>query len=84
MKKDRKPFQKEIDIDIHHMTVSEAKHYLERLLSTVSSDITHIHIIHGYHGGTALQKMVRSGIKNKKIAKIMISLNPGVSTYVLK
>jgi Mismatch repair ATPase (MutS family) len=71
-----------VEIDIHNMYREEAKRYLERFLSTVNGSINEVVVIHGYASGTVLQKMVRS-LRHKKIKQKILSLNPGITTYLL-
>ena len=50
-----------IEADIHGMRVLEAKRELETLIGRADKSIREIVVIHGYHGGSALKNMVRSG-----------------------
>jgi len=72
-----------IDIDIHGMTVSDAKIKLERLIAAAPADITEITVIHGYKHGDALSNMVRKALKSKRIKQRIISLNPGETVLVI-
>ena len=74
---------KKITIDIHGMTVLEAKLKLERLIAEVSAEITEILVIHGYGNQGLLCNMVRKTLKSKKIKQKILSLNPGETTLIL-
>lgn len=72
-----------IEADIHGMRCAEAKKQLELLLSRTGNDIREIVVIHGYHGGKALQDMVRKELKHPRIRQKMLSLNSGQTTLIL-
>lgn len=73
-----------VEIDLHGMSVQEAKKALERLLCSCGDGIQEIQVIHGSNGGTALQNMVRTGLKHKRIARRHLTMNPGVTVLVLR
>ena len=73
-----------IEVDIHGMRCEEAKRQLERLISSAPKDITEIIVIHGCHGGTALQNMVRRELSHPRIVSKYLSMNNGQTTLVLK
>lgn len=73
-----------VRVDIHNMYAPDAKKYLERLLKTVGSEVCEIEVIHGFHGGTVLQHLVRVEVRSKRILRRGIGLNPGVTVYYLK
>ena len=66
------------------MTAAEAKRTLEKMISSAPAGVKEIDIIHGYTGGTALQRMVRTELKHKRITGKLLSLNPGVTTLTIK
>ena len=72
-----------LEVDIHGMRVADAREQLERLIARCGPDIHEIVVIHGYHGGRALQDMVRNelhvGCKNgiaPALARIMEARYP--------
>jgi DNA-nicking Smr family endonuclease len=70
-----------IEIDIHGMTVRDAKLALERLIAeTTANEIT---VIHGYKSGDALSNMVRKTLKSKRIKQRIISLNRGETILII-
>ncbi|MEG0615008.1 MAG: Smr/MutS family protein [Oscillospiraceae bacterium] len=73
-----------IEVDLHGMSVSEAKKELEKLLNTCDNSIKEIDVIHGYSGGQALQNLVRKGLKHSRITARILSLNPGVTTLKIQ
>ena len=73
-----------VEVDIHGMTVIEAKRELEKLLNTCDNSIKEIDVIHGYTGGQALLNLVRKGLMHKRIVSRMLSLNQGVTTLKIQ
>ena len=69
-----------IEVDIHGMTVSEAKLKLERLITSAPINISEVSVVHGYSGGRALCNMVRKTLKHKRIKQRILSMNPGETT----
>ena len=63
-------------IDIHGMSVKEAKRSLERTIISLDRNIHDVIIIHGYNNGNALQLMVRNELHCKRIKEKIIPLNP--------
>ncbi len=72
-----------LTLDLHNMTYWFAKAYVESILKTVDETIKEIVIIHGHSHGNALQKMVRNDIHSKKVKHIFLSLNPGITSFIL-
>jgi DNA-nicking Smr family endonuclease len=72
-----------MEVDIHEMQVQEAKHYLERLIVNLKPNIKELVIIHGSKNGTALLNMVRKQLKSKRIKKIILSSNNGITSLII-
>jgi len=73
-----------MEVDIHNMTVEQAKIFLKSKLKG-SSGVYRIRVIHGYHGGTALRDLVRRQIaKDPKVIRTEIGINPGETDLILK
>lgn len=70
-------------IDIHGMTAADAKKKLEQAIKTAPKNCE-ITVIHGYHGGTALQNMVRKTLKHKRIKQKILGLNNGETILVIE
>ncbi len=73
-----------LEVDIHGMRALQAKQELERLLARCGPDVHEIVVIHGYHGGRALQDMVRNELQSSRIRQKVLSLNNGQTTLLLK
>ena len=74
---------KKVEIDIHGMTVEEAKLRLTIELSRVGYDVGEITVIHGYHGGRALMNFVRWEFKHPRLRRVRYTDNYGESVLVL-
>lgn len=72
-----------IELDIHGMTVQQAKKEIQSILKSCPKMVTEIEVIHGYNNGNALQKYVR-GIKHPKVERVIIGLNNGKTSLILK
>ena len=72
------------EIDLHGMTVSDAKRELTLLLNRAGKDCHEIEVIHGYTGGTALRDFVRREFTHPRIERKFLSLNQGITTLILK
>ena len=70
------------ELDIHGLTTFEAKKHLEQIISS-SPKGCEIRVIHGYHGGQALQNLVRKGLKHKRIKQRLLGLNNGETLLIL-
>lgn len=72
-----------MELDIHGMTVQQAKKEIQSVLKSCPKIVREIDIIHGYNGGNALQQYVRS-IKHPKVDRVIIGLNNGKTTLILR
>lgn len=70
------------EIDIHGMTVAEAKYALERLLASLNGNVKELRVIHGYNSDKLLS-MVRNGLKHRRIKAKLKTLNPGETILLL-
>jgi len=70
-------------LDIHGMTVQEAKKEVQSVLKGCPKTVKEIDVIHGYNGGKALQQYIRT-LKHPKVERVLIGLNNGQTTLVLK
>ena len=74
-----------VKIDLHGMTESEAIKVIDRALSQASPSTYQIQLIHGFHRGTVLQKMIRDNYQyDKKVKRIIPGDNTGITVLVLK
>jgi DNA-nicking Smr family endonuclease len=73
------------EIDLHGMGVLEAKKALEKLLTSLPSDVKELRVIHGYSGGNDLKKMVqdRTLLRSKRIMARKYTKNLGETILLL-
>ena len=71
-------------LDIHGETAESARRQITHWLSKAPKSVREVRVVHGYHGGTVLQDMVRRELKHPRIATKMIALNPGETRVILK
>lgn len=72
-----------ITIDLHKHTVYAAKQKLQLVIAIAPDEIKEIIVIHGYRRGTALRDMVRNDFEDSRIARKFLSLNPGITSFIL-
>ncbi|MCI1955416.1 MAG: Smr/MutS family protein [Oscillospiraceae bacterium] len=73
-----------MEVDLHGLTVEDAKSRLEHLLSGAPANVAEVRVIHGCHRGQALRDMVRLRLKHPRIAVKLLTLNPGETRLLLK
>ena len=73
-----------ITIDLLKFRVWEAMQYLNNTILVASPKIKEIVVIHGYHNGNVLLNMVRNEYRNSRVKSKFISLNPGITSLILK
>ncbi len=73
-----------ITIDLHGLSVAEARAKLRQVLQSCPASVTEIEVIHGFHSGQALQKLVRKDFQHARIASRSFGLQGGVTNYILK
>lgn len=70
-------------IDLHNQTKEDAKINLIYAIESADSDVKSLVVVHGYHGGTIIKKLVRDEFQHDRIAK-KISLDAGRTIFQLK
>lgn len=72
-----------VEVDLHGLTVQDAKFRLEHFLSNVPAGVTEVRVIHGSNRGQALRDMVRLRLRHPRIAAKLLTLNPGETRLLL-
>lgn len=72
-----------MEINLHGMLVQEAKRHLDMKITAAPKNIREVVVIHGYNRGSALLQMVRSSYRHPRVKQKLLSMNPGVTTYLL-
>lgn len=74
-----------VELDIHGMTRRQARTYLENQLRKAGGSVYRLRVVHGFHGGTELLRLVREEIsKNPRVIRYEIGLNPGETDLILR
>lgn len=74
-----------VKIDLHGLTTDEAVRVIDRAIASAGPMTYQLHLIHGYHRGTALRSMIRDWYKYEPAVKrIMPGNDPGVTVLVLR
>lgn len=73
-----------LEVDIHGMTVIEAKNYLHKFFKNLNLNIEEVIVIHGNNRGDKLANMVRKDFKHRRIDRKILSLNGGITILKLK
>lgn len=77
------PANQVLTIDLHEMTVAEAKYTLEKELNTAPCDIKIVEVIHGFHKGQEIMKMVRTEFRHPRIKRKYLTMNKGITRFEL-
>ena len=70
-------------VDLHNQTKEDAKINLIYAVEGADSNVKSLVVIHGYHGGTIIKKLVRDEFEHPRIEK-KINLDAGRTIYQLK
>lgn len=68
-----------LTVDLHGLTVDEARKQLSEIINKCDNTVEEIEVIHGYSNGSALRGYVRNQLKHKRITQKIISMNQGVT-----
>jgi hypothetical protein len=67
------------------MTRRQARTYLENQLRKAGGSVYRLRVVHGFHGGTELLRLVREEIsKNPRVIRYEVGLNPGETDLILR
>lgn len=70
-------------VDLHNLTKEDARANLVYAIENLDADIKSLIVIHGYHGGTVIKKLVRDEFKHKNIAE-KVNLDAGRTIFLIK
>lgn len=74
-----------LEMDVHNMTAYQAKTTIDYQLKAVDHSVYRIRIIHGFHGGTTLKKLITEEYSHhRKVLRIERGINAGVTDLVLR
>ncbi len=76
--------EREVSVDLHHLTVKEAQKFMKNLIALDREGCT-MRVIHGYNHGTAIKTMIQNNLQSQKIAeKHSCAHNPGQTILTIK
>ena len=76
-----------IELDLHGMRAEEAKARIDKALDSAGTGIYRIRLIHGYHRGTSLARMIREEYsygREPRVKRRESGSNDGITELVLK
>jgi hypothetical protein len=76
-----------MEIDLHGMNYEQANKAVDRCLAQCTSGTYRVRVIHGYHGGTDLKRMLTEEYgygRSEKVLRIQPGTNPGITELVLR
>lgn len=76
-------YGKHTELDLHNQTKEEARANLVYTLESLDFDIKCLVVIHGYHGGTIIKKLVRDEFKHPRVSEKII-LDAGRTIFLIK
>ena len=76
-----------IEVDLHNLTIEEAKKKIDRALDEAGGGVYRIRCIHGYHRGTGIRSMIREEYsygREPRVRRLANGANEGVTELVLR
>lgn len=76
-----------VEVDVHGKTALEAQKCVEQLVTEATAGVYRIRVIHGYHGGTSLKRMLTEEFgycRNQKVVRVTGGNNPGITELILR
>lgn len=71
-------------IDLHGMTVTEARRALKEELSRMPKTARELEVIHGSNSGIKLLTLVRKEFSHPRLERKIVTLNQGMTIFLLK
>lgn len=76
-----------IELDLHNLNCAQAQGEIDRALADAGPGVYRIRLIHGFHGGTALKKMIKEEYEyygHSKVKRVVPGSNQGITELVLR
>lgn len=76
-----------IEIDLHGCRTAQAKEKVDAALRTAGPSVYRLRLIHGYHGGTGIRRMLEEEYgfgREPRVLRLAPGVNPGVTELVLR
>ena len=78
-----KDYGKTIKIDLHGLSLEQAKAEIIYHINNVDIDIKNLLLIHGYHSGTILKDFIRKDFKHQFVIK-KVNIDASTTLFILK
>ncbi len=76
-----------VEIDLHGLNCELAKNKIDQAVKNADRSVYRIRLIHGYHGGTNIKRMIQEEYsfgREEKVKKVCSGDNPGITELVLR
>lgn len=74
-----------LEINVHGLSVAEAKSTINKTLKNLNQNVRVVRIVHGYHGGDRIARMVRKTYRSHPlIERVELSMNPGITDLIIR
>ncbi|MFT3983683.1 MAG: Smr/MutS family protein [Lachnospiraceae bacterium] len=76
-----------IELNLHGLNGEEAKRKIDSAIKSAESSVYRIRLIHGYHGGTSIKRMIPEEYgyaREERVLRICPGSNPGITELVLR
>ena len=70
-------------LDLHQMTLVEAKLELQKTLDTLPKEVAELVVIHGYRHGDAIKQLV-TAFKHCRIKRKIRTMNQGETIFLIQ
>lgn len=75
--------KKHIELDLHGMSLLEAKKLVEYTIVVNAAEVEEIIIIHGYRRGNKLRNYIQDEFKSELVERKYLWLNPGITSLII-
>lgn len=76
-----------IELDLHGMNCHQAKSAIDSVLSKIDNGTYRVRLIHGYHGGTSLSRMIYEEYgygREERVKRIVNGSNQGITELIIR
>ncbi|MDO4284477.1 MAG: hypothetical protein Q4C60_03990 [Eubacteriales bacterium] len=76
-----------VELDLHGCRTAQAKEKIDAALAAAHPSVYRLRLIHGYHGGTGIRRMVEEEYgygREPKVLRVTPGTNPGITELVLR
>jgi hypothetical protein len=76
-----------IEIDLHGCTYDEGLKKTEKAVNSANNSVYRIRVIHGFHGGNSLKRMLQEEFsygRSEKVLRVVGGSNQGITELILR